>query len=219
MHSFQRLFVLPAALLLASCASPDRIAPDYTGPDSGRVIVGMGAATGTMNTTYALQFRKRVPGGAAKKETWGEITFDQSDLLDKTHPADYQSSHEAGMVLVQAMPPGEYEIYNFYIFRRAGVMNYSFRSKTGLSIPFTVKPGQATYLGNYQANDMTGKNIIGFSEPAGAVFVVTDRLPAELPIAQAKEKAALGKPTDATPVPESIGSPFFIKPGKVPANG
>lgn len=178
----------------------------------------MGASTGTMNTTYALQFRKRVPGGATKKETWGEITFDQSHLFNKLQSADYQSSRETGMVLVQAMPPGEYEIYNFFIFRRAGVLTYSFRSKTDLSIPFTVKAGQATYLGNYQANDFSGKNIIGFSEPAGAVFVVTDRLAAELPIAQAKANTALGTPADATPVPESIGSPFFIKPGKVPDN-
>ena len=206
---FRRLAIILTALLVG-CATVERVPTDYAGPDAGKVVLGIGAATGTSYSSYSLLFRKRSsPGG--EKAAAGRFTYFQTNTVYK-QAADYQSSAEDGVVLVHSLPPGEYEIYNFDIHFNGGTVQNHYGSRTEFSIPFSVKPGQATYLGNYQANGLTGKNFVGLSLPAGAVFLVTDRLKSELPIAEVKTKAQLGTAQDATPRPSQIGNPFFVSP-------
>lgn len=205
-----RLFLLPLAFL-GACASVDSIPTNYAGADGGKVVVGIGAAPGTSYSSYALQFRKRVNAGAAAQPATGRFIYFQTNIFSRQTP-DYTANGENGVVLVEALPPGDYEIYNFDVFYNGGTVQKNFASKTDVSIPFSVKPGATTYLGNYQANKLTGKNLLGMPLPAGAVFIVSDRLATELPIAQAKAKAALGTPENATPDPDRLGNPFFTSP-------
>jgi hypothetical protein len=196
------------AFLLSGCATVNRVPTDYAGQDAGKVVLGMGATAGTSYSSYSLLFRKKSHSVNEEKATAGRFTYFQTNVFYR-QAADYQTSAEGGVVLVQSLPPGVYEIYNFDIFFNAGTVQNNYGSRVDFSIPFTVKPGQTTYLGNYQANKLTGKNFLGLSLPAGAVFVVTDRLKAELPIAEAKIKSALPAVQDATPQPNQIGNPFF----------
>lgn len=207
---FNRLTIV-FALLLAGCATVDHFPTDYAGPDAGKVLLGIGATTGTSYSSYSLLFRKRGSSANGEKSAVGRFTYFQTNMFYK-QVADYQSPTESGVVLVQSLPPGEYEIYNFDIFFNGGTVQNNYGSKVDFSIPFSVKPGQSTYLGNYQANKLTGKNFIGLSLPAGAVFVVTDRLKAELAIAETKTKSQLDTAQNATPQPNQIGNPFFASP-------
>ncbi len=210
---FKHLIVV-FALLLSGCATVDRIPTDYAGADAGKLILGMGAATGTSYSSYSLLFRKRASSSNGEKAAGGRFTYYQTNIFYK-QADDYHSSSESGVVLVHSLPPGEYEIYNFDIFYNGGTVQKHFESRVDFSIPFSIRPERATYLGNYQANKLTGKNIFGLPLSAGAVFAVSDRLEAELPIAEAKVKSPLGKAQDATPQPSQIGNPFFASPQQV----
>jgi hypothetical protein len=206
------LLLLPLAFL-GACASAPRIPTDYAGADGGKVVVGIGAAAGTTYSSYALQFRKRGSAGAPAQQGSGRFIYFQTNLFSKQTP-DYAANGESGVVLVESLPPGDYEIYNFDVFYNGGTIQKNFGSKTDVSIPFSVKPGTTTYLGNYQANKLIGQNVLGMPLPAGARFIVSDRLASELPIAQAKAKTPLGTPENASPDPERLGNPFFAGPGQ-----
>jgi hypothetical protein len=202
-----KLLAVALVALLAGCATVDFVPTDYAGPDAGKVVLGIGAATGTLNSSYSLKFRKK---GLAttEKPAIGWFTYMQDNLFHRQEP-DYQSPTEMTLVLVKSLPPGEYEIYNFDV-TPFGSTNYS--SRYNFSIPFSVKAGQTTYIGNYQANKLTTKNLLGLSEPAGAFFVVSDRMQTELPIAETKSMSKLEPVQDSTPEPGQIGSPFFVSP-------
>lgn len=200
--------LLGLVAFLAGCATVDRLPTDYAGHDAGRVVISMGAATGTSYSSYSLLFRKR-GSDAAENKPVGRFTYFQTNMFYKQTP-DYHSGDEAGVVLIHSLPPGDYEIYNFDVFFNGGMVQKNFFSKIDVSIPFSVRSGETTYLGNYQANRLTGHNIIGISIPAGAVFAVSDRLKDELPIAQVKSKGAVDTAKNATPDPKAIGNPFFV---------
>lgn len=201
------------ALLLAGCATVDHVPIDYAGPDAGKVVLGMGAAAGTSYSSYSLFFRKRVVSANGEKAAVAKFSYLQNSIFFKQAP-DYQSPLEAGVILVHSLPPGDYEIFNFDIHYDGGAIQKNFGSRVDFSIPFSVKPGKATYLGNYQANKLTGKNFLGITLPLGAFFVVTDRLNLEFSIAETKTKAQLPAGLHSTPKPSQIGSPFFVSPTK-----
>jgi hypothetical protein len=199
-------------LLLVGCASIERVPTDYAGPDAGTVVIGIGAAAGTSYSSYAMLFRKRYSvQGTESPTTIGRLTYFQTNIFYKQQP-DYQRESEAGVVLINSLPPGDYEIYNFDVFYNSMAMQRNYSSRAPLSIPFTVRSNETTYLGNYQANRLDGRNLLGLPLPAGAVFVVSNRSKTEMEIAQAKKKGITGSFADATPDVKAIASPFFISP-------
>lgn len=198
-------------LLLCGCASVSAIRTDYAGADAGKVILGIGAATGTSYSNYGLAFRKRTntPSASNEKPAVGHFIYSQGSIFP-SKGISYKSTSETGEVLTQSLPPGEYEIFNFSISSNGNQGQIIFKPKSDFSIPFTVKSGETIYLGNYQANRLTGKNFFGLNVSAGAVFVVTDRLKVESSIAKANGSPSLGAVENATPDPKKIGSPFFV---------
>lgn len=199
------------AVLVSGCATVANVPTDYAGADAGRVVIGIGATNGTSYSSYSFLFRRRMESGVDERPARGRFTYFQTNYLYKQAP-DYVAHDEAGVVLIHSLPPGDYEIYNFNVFFNGGTVQTNFGSKTNISIPFSVRPAQSTYLGNYQANYRLGSNFVGMTLPAGAVFVVTDRLDAEWAIAAKKTKTPLGTAVNATPDPRRLESPFFLPP-------
>lgn len=207
----RRLLAVFLALLLCACANVQRLPTDYSGPDAGKTVVGIGAASGTRYSSYSLLFRRvGQSAAAAEPKEVGRIVFFQTNMFYAQKP-DYANSAEQGVVLIQSLPPGDYEIFNFDIFFNAGTVQTNFSSREPFSIPFTVKAGETTYLGNYQANRISGKNILGLPVASGAVFTVTSRLEDDLRIARGKDGMVRADGQDATPSPRRIGNPFFIE--------
>jgi len=209
MHRVLAVFI---ALLLSACAGVQRIPSDYSGPGAGKAVIGMGAITGTSYSSYSLLFRRvdqrSLP---ADQQQVGRIIFFQKNIFYAKKP-DYGNQSEEGVVLVQSLPAAEYEIFNFDIFFNAGTVQKNFSSREPFSIPFTVEVGKTTYLGNYQANGIIGKNIFGISLPAGAVFAITNRAHDDLRMAHGKDALISTDAKDETPTAKSIGSPFFVEP-------
>lgn len=196
----KKLLGLASLLALSACSSMNRIPTNYSGTDAGYVVVGVGATTQTDYSHYTLLFRK---SGQPKT---GRFSY----FSTKSSPTGYKANTESGVVEVHSLPPGNYEIYNFDIAMKLGNGETHLTSKTDFSIPFTVRAGQVTYLGNYLANQITGKDVYGQPIPAGAVFVVEDREEHDLYLA-AKLKPSLTSSvvTDATPRIKEIKNPYF----------
>lgn len=129
-----RYLVLAVTILLTGCATVDRVPTDYAGPDAGKVVIGMGAATGTSYSSYSLIFRKMTPAADADKPPIGRLTYFQENMF-YSQPADYKSGSEAGVVLVHSLPPGDYEIFNFNVFFNGGTVQNNYFSKVMFPFP------------------------------------------------------------------------------------
>lgn len=196
------------AMALNACTAT--IPTNYAGPDAGRVVLGFGAANDTTYSTYTLLFRNvrssaESVGAAAK----GYFVFCQTNVFCGGK-FDYEKPNEVGVVLIASLPAGSYEIYNFDVFYNAGTVQKNFSSKRPFSIPFEVKPGTTAYLGNYQANGISGKNVFGMAVPAGAIFIVEDRTAVDVGIASKKDGSLFRRVESYVPDVRTLASPFFV---------
>ncbi len=198
--------MLLAALMLSACGSIPDVRNEYQGPDAGRIAIGIGAAANTHYSSYSLTFRKVGDKGSEPKRF---AYFQQNEF--SAQKRDYDNPVENGVVQSFRLPPGDYEIFNFDIFLNGGTVQKNFGSSNEFSIPFKVRPNETTYLGNYQANQIMGKNFFGMPLAAGAVFVVTNREKIDIKLAKKRlPDASFGPISNATPTVQSIANPFFV---------
>lgn len=206
------LFSLVSAFLLVACGSIPDVRNEYQGPDAGRIVIGIGASANTYYSSYSLMFRRiSDKGGDANQFVYFQ------DNVFAAQKRDYENTKENGVVQSFRLAPGDYEIFNFDIFLNGGTVQKNFGSRKDFSIPFRVRRNETTYLGNYQANMVTGKNFFGFTIPAGAVFVVTDREKADLELVRKRlPDVSFGHVSNETPGVSAIANPFFIDENEKP---
>jgi hypothetical protein len=196
------LLTILSLLILSGCAAGLHVA-NYQGPDAGVLVASLGAKTSTVYDSYSLFYRKknRSPDGD------GTIWWGQANMLEG-RKLDIDNGSETGIVDVRSLPPGEYEIFNFRVFYNGGTVQKSFSSKQDFSIPFSIQPGRATYIGEFIAVGVQGQNIFGFSIPDGAYFTVSERGERDIAIARQKHPS-LGEVQSTVVDPKRVGSPFF----------
>ena len=197
-------------LVLAACNS---IPTDYKGSDAGTVLVGIGVVKGGYPySSFALLFRStdEWKGDPALVPS-GRFVFHAMSFFGENKP-DYDSPDEFGVVIASRLRPGNYEVFNFDVFFNGGMVQSNFKSRQPISIPFAVRPGEAVYLGNYQARSRMGKNVFGLSVPAGAVFAVEDRMDQAVGIAKKKIPLLPATVANITPSVQAIANPYFVAP-------
>ncbi|MBI4987909.1 MAG: hypothetical protein HZC23_03715 [Rhodocyclales bacterium] len=205
-------YSLVAALMLSACSSIPDVRNEYQGSDAGRVAIGIGASSNTYYSSYAFMFRKV---GENNVDSNRFVYF--QDNVFSAQKRDYDNPEENGVVQSFRLAPGYYEIFNFDVFLNGGTIQKNFGSKKDFSIPFNVRPNETTYLGNYQANMVTGKNFFGFTILAGAVFVVTDREKADLDhVKKRLPNVSFGPVSNATPKVKAIANPFLVEATDMP---
>src|SRR6266704_2464362 len=130
-----RVLLLLISALLTACASVQRVPTDYSGADAGKVVLGIGAAAGTSYSSYSLLFRPtdRTALSNDQREI-GRFVFFQTNMLYAQKP-DYSSEVERGVVLVNSLPPGKYEVFNFNIFFNSGTVQNNYSSRDPFSMP------------------------------------------------------------------------------------
>lgn len=198
-HLFRSVFIAAITLIVSACAGT--IPRDYAGPDAGHLVVALGASAETKYSSYTLMYRKK--GDKAE----GMIRYLQENMFSPTK-RDFDGESGNGFVAVHSLPAGEYEIYNFDVFFNGGMIQTNFGSRQDFSIPFTITPGKAVYLGDFTAVGMTGNNIFGMSVRNGAYFIVSDKQERDLPVARAK-MPALGSVEISVPDAAKVGNPFI----------
>lgn len=204
--SILAFLTLLSMLVLAGCAG--QIRGDHRGADAGHVIVGLGAAEGSSFTAVTLYYRRIDPNaGAGERRPVGSFTsYHGLNLMRATQSHDYGDDKESGVVHVQSLAAGDYELHSY----KADIGGGNYTPMAAFSVRFTVRPGEAVYLGNYQARrasrtDIHGRSVLG--EPR---FAVGSRLESEVALARAKAKDLPPRVVDATPDLRFARSGLFV---------
>jgi hypothetical protein len=210
MKTMLRICTLSLLLGLVGCASTAG-RPDYVAADAGTVVLGIGVATGTSYSTYSLEFRSIDPDSGRPKRS-GFFYWHQTNPFGRQAP-DYSSDKESGIVSVRQLPPGQYEIHRVKLTAGSALSGTSeYTSNKPFSIPFLVRSGETTYLGNFQANPVSSRRVLWMSVAGPAVFAVSDRQQAELALANSKGARIPLPVVSAVPSPMQINSPLFVPP-------
>jgi len=124
-------------------------------------------------------------------------------------PVDFEYGSAKGSLFVARLPPGNYEISNVRFFLNNGLSTVTFSSRKDFSVPFSVKRGMATYLGEFLTYEVKG-NAFGMSVPAGGYFVVSNKLERDLAILEKKGSAIPHDRIEESVLnPEALGVPYF----------
>jgi hypothetical protein len=203
-----------ALFSLASCAVASLPAPDpapYAGKDAGYLVMAFGQKTGTDYIDYSLRYRNTEGAGG------GSITY--YPYYPDTHQrqSDFKNRSGSGDIETVAMQPGNYEFYYFEMSCYYEAVFETFKVEDNFSIPFTIRAGEATYLGQYVAQGITdGKDILsGRRIPAGAILLVSGQKDFDVSIARMPALNTTGLPgnvtvvNNATPDPVALGIPIL----------
>lgn len=186
---------LATTLGLAGCAPT---LPTYTGADAGRAVIGIGAGPETRNFMLNLSYRR------VGSEASGMFHFSQLSLAERP---DYRD----GVIRTELLAPGEYELYTYSATRYVGMTQTSFKPRQPFSIRFTIRPGETTYLGNYEAYHVTRPQLFGLlSQDVAIAWVVSSRITRDMALLSGRDTAVrLSPATDATPDPRKLGHPLL----------
>ncbi len=164
----------------------ESIDTNYRGPDAGTLIFSTSTLTISMNFTFYYKKRSDVRDVKSRYGA-GEIDcrcvgFWRAKMSDP----DYDTGYENGKVQIQHLPPGDYDVYTFTFGGSDILGSYSWYPSRGFSIPFTIKPGQATYIGNFARAPSLGTSFEANLGAAG-YFVVSDKHDRDIAIARKKD--------------------------------
>jgi tetratricopeptide (TPR) repeat protein len=175
-------------------------AADYTGADAGFVVLSIDLHDSGVGMGDIILDAEGNGGKTLAAFTLATGTF-------APQSSDYKQDGIEGSIVVRALPPGDYALTRF--LGTAGSNCGHGAMAAGYTIPFTVKPGQTTYLGNFRYEPLTWSNWFGAICSAGGYFVVGDQQARD--IAKAKTKQA--KLPDAAmaqiPDPQALDLPLF----------
>lgn len=181
MISRLKLLGLAVAAILLAITAPAQAA-DYEGPDGGYLVWSAGSLAIPMNFTFHYRGLASAPG--ARRPWTGTIGCGCVGTWGPRRDFDY-TGVENGKVRIERLPPGDYEIHDFGFggFLAGTVTSYS--SGRPFVIPFTIRPGQTTYIGGFARAVSLGTAL----EPtlgATGYFVISDQSARDLPIALAR---------------------------------
>ncbi len=155
-------------------------------PANGKLIITISFEPNPTYLDYTLEFRKR---DHSEKLI---VHNDANNWLSPTKN-DFAGPDENGVVKVVTLKPGSWELYEYFATTTtSGVMIYSGNHSAvdpgpDFSVPFTVAPGHAVYIGDFKAIGTFTKNFIGIKVPTGVHFEVADRSARDIEIAKRKD--------------------------------
>ncbi len=220
----RRVAILAAALVMVCsptwAGTPDS-EDDGTAPKAGQLVMSLSARDMAQQYWLALKFCRigekmqgrlefNFHGGLLlpPKGDFASASDSKSGLMSLFQRLDEISYGDKGVVLVKDLPPGKYEIFDVDNFYNTGYVQKNFWLKSPVSIPFEIKPGAATYIGEFKAFPVFGNNVFGLPIPAGVRFVVSDQSARDLPIARQKNPN-VGEVQIAIPDVDSLNNPVF----------
>ncbi len=172
----------------------------------GALIYSVGSVDIAMNFEFGFQRTATSSGEEVNDNRGAMICRCVGFFSPRPSNLDYYG-REAGRVFVRSLPPGRYEIYDFGFSGTIIVAGVEWSSATPFSIPFTINPGEATYIGNFARAPSLGTRL----EPQlGAVgyFVISDQSERDLAIARARDVALPPVRVDVTDV-SNLGHPML----------
>jgi hypothetical protein len=176
------VFLAVAASTAASAKSKQK---DYIEPDGGYVIYSVGTAKIGMDFSFFYNRIATMDGQLV--EDWKGVIEPKlgGAFVLKIKNPDF-TGLESGHVIVRRLPPGSYNVDSFFFGGFVpGVGGYSWSSAKPFSLPFTIRSGEATYIGSFMRAPSLGTPLESQLGAAG-FFVIADRSERDLPIAKTK---------------------------------
>jgi len=161
MHKFGIVFSMLIVMFLASCTKIIK----YEGDNKGFLVYSQAATAETDYGAYWLHVR-------SKNGEEALLGYLQNNIFS-SEKRDFYDSESNGIVRIQSMPPGEYNIFKFAVSKQ-GEGFPAPRSKE-VSIPFTIKSNEITYIGEFLATDIVREVILGLTSSVGVTITVNDR--------------------------------------------
>lgn len=172
-----------AAVLLASATAAKE--PVYSGKDAGCLVYSVGTAV--MGMKFVFPYKRVATEDSRAVNDWAgriEPRVGGAVYLKIKEP-DF-SGEETGHVVVRCLPPGRYEVGSFKFGGFVpGVAAFTYSAGKPFSLPFTVRSGEATYIGSFIRAPSLGTPL-GKTLGAKGYFVIADRASRDLPIANGK---------------------------------
>jgi hypothetical protein len=169
----------------AAAHARDRIDADYHGPDAGVLVF----STSTLKISMNFDFYFKHKGADLDSDSYGPGKIECA-CVGFWHPtmsdADYHDDYETGKVQIQYLAPGDYEVYTYNFGGSVAGVGFHYFPAKPLSLPFTIRQGQTTYIGNFARAPSLGTPL---ADKLGAegYFIVSDRSDRDIAIAKQKE--------------------------------
>jgi hypothetical protein len=193
------LLALGAVLTLGSPAA-------LAASGDGVLIAGIGYTEPQMQS-YALHYKLV---GARESSLFPDPYIGYLPYGVWADDPDFKN-HEIGKVVVKRLKPGNYEFYTFGITSPTTMLGgVHLEPRQSFSIPFTIKPGEATYVGDFTfIGPLPAPAIVLQASDwgAGGYIVLSDQHERDIPIAQ-KRDPKLGPVTVEVVDATALGAPL-----------
>jgi hypothetical protein len=224
MNSLRRFALICLLILTASCGIEvsDKLDTHYVtyrlanaaAEETGYVVGSIGLMRKAKNfQTY--RFKARPVGGDDRFEFF---FYDQSSF---TYRPDFVDNGADVRLFATPLRAGRYEIY-WYEYSAMRLMPFLHddsqdRPPQEFSLPFEVKPGQTTYLGQFKAVPHLGKPVLGTPNIFAYYWEIGDRRARDIAAAQQRLPGVKADSLiTAIPDPASSGLRYFVKDGATP---
>nr|MBV6630972.1 hypothetical protein [Oceanococcus sp. HetDA_MAG_MS8] len=167
--------VLVVLLVLTGCAAnykeiPDSVDVRELAPGNGAIYGSMVSIRGGRSySANAIRLRKK-----DEKDEVRIVSVKPSDF-DGAWPNVYSDPVVDGVPFYFELEAGEWEFFTYGFGTLVGGGYKSWSPRREFSVPFSVTPGQLTYVGEISVCGMTGKNIFGLPIPIGAFVSFNDQ--------------------------------------------
>ena len=180
-----RMTVLALAVLaFAMPATAGGKSKEYAGADAGYLVHSAGTVSIGMHFDFSYR-RVATVDGAAVADWKGKIQPRLGGAIYlKVKNPDF-TGKETGHVVVTRLPPGNYEVHSFGFAGSTALGSVHWSPSKPFSLPFTIRPGEATYIGSFMRSPSLGTSLQPKLGAAG-FFVVADRSDRDLPIARTR---------------------------------
>jgi hypothetical protein len=179
----RRQFVIFAAIAaLTSVPTWAKADPDYAGDDAGYLIYSVG--TIRIGMGFAFDYGPVTDTGSKSAKQWrGRIRpLLGGGWVSGIKKPDF-TGRESGHVIVRRLPPGRYAVTDFsFGGQSVGGGSVEWSSARKFSLPFEIRPGQATYIGSFMRSPSFG-TVLQRQLGAAGFFVIADRNLRDLPLA------------------------------------
>jgi len=191
------------AILVCLCLGgwvTDPAHADYRGKDAGTLVVALGSIGQPLNL-YQWHYRKlgRASGDAT-------FAYQPHNFLSSRQP-DF-NGHETGIVQVLHLPPGDYEVYTFNAAGAGYAHSETLRPRKEFSLPFTIKAGEASYIGDFAAVSVAASGPFGVSYTRDIYVVISDQHVRDAEAARKAEPGLLEMTLAVTDVSQ-LGTPIL----------
>lgn len=168
------VFIL-AALFLVGCATQPASLPKswtYTGADAVTIVAAVGIST-------EEEFKSVLPYnvfGISSSYSKDQMTVStEYDPGFRNSVSDYQTPEGRYGVIKLTLKPGTYQITFIRSYSPSPYGGVTLSSKEPFSIPLTLAPGKAYYLGTFTTHNISMMGAFGVKQPVGAFWVADTR--------------------------------------------